>query len=154
MDINNVNLYAHIEDLFECSGMCKSSLFYFGLPITKGYPEQTCIHHFKDYLDTSAGSFAKASVMTGLIFLFIFFMHFGLYCRDKNHQESEEKTQEENQGNSPQPNQSQDEEEKVDGAVAVGEIQLQNVNPEGGQNDSVVESEVSVASKTRGKLDF
>lgn len=60
--------------------------------------------------------------MTGLIFLFIFFMHFGLYCRDKNHQESEEKAQEENQGNSPQPNQSQDEEEKVDGAVAVGEI--------------------------------
>lgn len=87
MDLKNVNMYAHIEDLFECSGMCRPSLFYFGLPLTMGYPEETCIHHFKEYLDSSAGNFAKASVLTGLIFLFIFFMHFGLYCRDKDHLE-------------------------------------------------------------------
>ena len=87
LDLENVSLYAHIEDLFECSGMCRPSLFYFGLPISKGYPEETCIHDFKEYLDTTAGSFAKASVMTGFIFLFIFFMHFGLYCRDKRHLE-------------------------------------------------------------------
>jgi len=43
----------------------------------------------------------------------------------------------------------------VNGAVAVGEIYLKNLNIVGGENnDSVVLSEASVASKTRGKLDF
>ena len=87
LDSQDVNLYAHIEDLFECSGMCQPSLFYFGLPISKGYPQETCLLHLKAYLDTGAGNFAKASVLTALIYLFIFFMHFGLYCRDKNHGE-------------------------------------------------------------------
>jgi hypothetical protein len=44
-------------------------------------------------LDTEAGNFAKASVITALIFLFIFFWHFGLYCRDKNHAENLEAAQ-------------------------------------------------------------
>jgi hypothetical protein len=73
--------------------MCQPSLFYFGLPISMGYPEQTCLLHLKAYLDTEAGNFAKASVITALIFLFIFFWHFGLYCRDKNHAENLEAAQ-------------------------------------------------------------
>lgn len=87
MDLNHVNLYALIEDMFKCSGMCRPSLFYFGLPVSMGYPEETCLHHMKDFLDTEAANFAKASVVTGLIFLFIFILHFGLYFRDKNHLE-------------------------------------------------------------------
>jgi hypothetical protein len=33
-DAMNIELYSHIEDQFECSGMCKPALFYFGRPIS------------------------------------------------------------------------------------------------------------------------
>ena len=35
--------YAHIEDLFECSGMCEPGLFYYTRPISEGYPTKTCL---------------------------------------------------------------------------------------------------------------
>ena len=47
--------YAHIEDLFGCSGMCRPSLFYYGRPISEGYPEKTCLAELHEYLAESLG---------------------------------------------------------------------------------------------------
>ena len=42
-DLLHMDQYAHIEDLFECSGMCQAGLFYYSRPISEGYPEKTCL---------------------------------------------------------------------------------------------------------------
>lgn len=82
-DLKHIEQYSHIEDLFECSGMCRPALFYFGRPISEGYPEKTCLAELKEYLDEGAENFASASVGTAFFCLWIFFLHFGLYCRSK-----------------------------------------------------------------------
>jgi hypothetical protein len=83
-DLQHIEQYSHIEDLFECSGMCRPALFYFGRPITEGYPEKTCLTELKEYLDEGASNFAAASMGTAFFCLWIFFLHFGLYFRSKD----------------------------------------------------------------------
>lgn len=80
-------MYQEIEDLYDCSGMCRPSLFYFGLSIDKGYPRQTCLMEFKEYLDNNSASYAGATNITGLLCLFIWFLHFGFYFRQKEEYE-------------------------------------------------------------------
>ena len=63
--------------------MCRPGLFYFGLPISEGYPEKTCLIEFKEYLDEGASNFAATSMATAFFCLWVFFLHFGLYCRSK-----------------------------------------------------------------------
>ena len=33
----------NIEDSMECSGICKSALFYFSKSVYNGYPTKTCM---------------------------------------------------------------------------------------------------------------
>lgn len=40
-----------MEEEFECSGMCRPSLFYFGRNITEsGPPPETCLHEMRKYM--------------------------------------------------------------------------------------------------------
>jgi len=48
--MQEAELYQFLEDDFDCSGMCRPSLFYFGNPISSGQPEETCLLHFKHAL--------------------------------------------------------------------------------------------------------
>lgn len=70
-----------MEDDFNCSGMCSPSLFYFTRPLEEGPPQKTCLFSMKNALTNSSRSFAYTSVLTGVTALFLFFMHFSLYCR-------------------------------------------------------------------------
>ena len=65
--------------MFECSGMCRPALFYHSLPVSEGYPVQTCVQEFKEFVDDGAVSFAQASVVTGVLSLLLFLMHIRFY---------------------------------------------------------------------------
>lgn len=40
---DEIELYEDLEDEFECSGMCKNSMFYFGRDLADGIPDKTCL---------------------------------------------------------------------------------------------------------------
>lgn len=79
--LKEIDWYLILEDEYDCSGMCKPSLFYFSKDLAVGPPKQTCLLATKKYMSTSSGSFAVTSTMTGVTALFLFFFHFCLYCR-------------------------------------------------------------------------
>ena len=79
--LDEMAMYEELEDEYGCSGMCQRGLFYFGLDLHNGPPEQTCFLKFKNSLHATAEAFAINSILCGVVALFIFFTHFGLYCR-------------------------------------------------------------------------
>lgn len=83
LDLLQLDMYQEIEDRYDCSGMCRPSLFYFGLSIDNGYPRETCLMEFKEYLDNNSASYAGATNIAGLLSLFMWFLHFGFYFRQK-----------------------------------------------------------------------
>jgi hypothetical protein len=46
-DLLNIELVNELEDYFQCSGMCQTSLFYFSQNITLGPPTATCLMKLK-----------------------------------------------------------------------------------------------------------
>jgi len=77
--LSHLSTYTSLEEMFECSGMCRPALFYHSLPVSEGYPMQTCIQELKEFVDDGAVSFAQTSVVTGVLSLVLFLMHFRFY---------------------------------------------------------------------------
>ena len=46
--IKSMELLREIEDEMKCSGICKSSIFYYGLKLDKGKPTKTCLLPLKE----------------------------------------------------------------------------------------------------------
>jgi len=61
--------------------MCKKGLFYFHRPLDDGPPKDTCLVTFYEKLASDAKPFAVVSIITGVLCLFLFIIHFGLYWR-------------------------------------------------------------------------
>lgn len=76
-----MEMYQEIEDTYMCSGMCEKSLFYFGIDLHTGIPEKTCLMDFKDYVHDHASGFASVNILSGIIALILFLVHFSMYCR-------------------------------------------------------------------------
>mmetsp|Transcript_9 Transcript_9/g.18 ORF Transcript_9/g.18 Transcript_9/m.18 type:complete len:125 (+) Transcript_9:1057-1431(+) len=70
--------------------MCRSSLFYFSKNLTAGPPQQTCIMEFKEYVDENSKGFGMFSFVGSLICLWLWILHFGLYCRSPRKDETAE----------------------------------------------------------------
>lgn len=53
-----------MEDEFQCSGMCRASLFYFGRNITdSGMPMKSCLHDVKTYMMENGVPFAVCCIL-------------------------------------------------------------------------------------------
>ena len=76
-----LEFYWDLEDYYNCSGMCQTSLFYFSKDLDDGPPKETCLIHLKGFLSGASRSFAITSVLTGVVALFQFFFHICLYSR-------------------------------------------------------------------------
>jgi len=72
--------YTKMEEMFQCSGMCRPALFYHSLPVSEGYPVQTCVQEYKEFIDDGGINFARSSVATGVMCLLIFLVHLRFYC--------------------------------------------------------------------------
>jgi len=79
--LKEMDVYQVFEDEFDCSGMCKTGLFWFHRKLDKGPPSQTCFKHFKRAFSSSGYPFAVISILTGVVSLLLFLLHFCMYCR-------------------------------------------------------------------------
>lgn len=50
--LREIEFIRELEDENKCSGICKPSLFYYGLNIDKGSPKETCLIHLKNTLSS------------------------------------------------------------------------------------------------------
>lgn len=82
LEVNEV--YLKLEDTYNCSGMCKPALFYFGKDLDQGPPKETCLAHFKNLISDESRAFAICSVLNGVVALFLFLTHCGLYNRPQD----------------------------------------------------------------------
>ena len=80
-----------MEDSFDCSGMFKPALFYFGKDIHEGPPTETCIKHFKKLISQQSRIFATTSIFAGVVCLFLFLTHCGYYSRPRKGKEGRER---------------------------------------------------------------
>ena len=56
-----------MEDEFDCSGMCRASLFYFSKNITtSAMPKQSCLHEVKKYMMENGVPYATVCVMLSI----------------------------------------------------------------------------------------
>jgi len=77
--IEEIRGFLEIEDSFQCSGMCREAMFYFGLDMnTAGVPKETCLHHAKKYMMENGVPYTIMTVLLAInsfwIFIFTFCM--------------------------------------------------------------------------------
>ena len=78
---NEWPLYQYLEDEFNCSGICRPALFYFSNPISFGPPKNTCLKQVVTLFKNDAQPFAMMSIVTAVLFIVVFCLHFCLYDR-------------------------------------------------------------------------
>jgi hypothetical protein len=72
----------------QCSGFCKSALFYWEKDIYNGYPTETCGYAALDFFRKAAGPLKTEMRVVATCCLWLFFLHFTLYGKPKPEQES------------------------------------------------------------------
>lgn len=78
-----LDFVADIEEELECSGFCKTALFYWEQDIYKGVPTNTCGYEVLDWFRKEAGPLKTETHVVAITCLFIFFLHFTLYSKPK-----------------------------------------------------------------------
>ena len=81
MNLANLELYQELEDEYECSGMCRPGLFYFGRDISNGPPKKTCLSGIQEVVDEAAKPWAICAMIAAFVSLILFFLHFAMYFR-------------------------------------------------------------------------
>jgi len=82
--IQSMELMRELEDEAKCSGICKSSLFYYGLNIDKGMPMKTCLLPLKqEIFGDQAYDLGSVFVLAGINALVMFLTHGLLFFRPK-----------------------------------------------------------------------
>ena len=80
--VQSMELMRELEDEMECSGICKSSLFFYGLNIDKGRPTKTCLVPLKEEIfGDRAYDLGSVFVLAGINSLVMFLIHGILYKR-------------------------------------------------------------------------
>jgi len=80
-----MELLRELEDEKDCSGMCKSSLFYYGLNLDKGIPTKTCLLPLKkEIFGDKAYDLGSVFVLAGVNALIMFLAHGILFWRPKD----------------------------------------------------------------------
>ena len=84
-----MELIQNIEEKFECSGMCRRSLFYFGRDITEypKPPQQTCLVDLVHYVKSESVHFSNTAMLSGTVAIILVVLHFQLYCKKAPEQE-------------------------------------------------------------------
>ena len=82
-----MEMYVSIEERFECSGMCRPSLFYFGRNMTEaGHPsldlDSTCLVYLRKYMLSNGKAYALGCVLLCLVSLWLFIAVLCLYQKE------------------------------------------------------------------------
>ena len=74
----------YFEDLYQCSGICESPLFFYSLPLSEGKPDQVCLLHLKDEVQNNLSYMGIASIFAGLVMMFTFIFQYCLWADYEN----------------------------------------------------------------------
>ena len=81
---NNLDLAIDFANYFEeqygCSGICRSALFYYSLPITSGKPATVCLMYLKEEVQNNLAYMGVAAIVTGLVMLAAFIFQYCLWA--------------------------------------------------------------------------
>ena len=66
--------FMYLEDMYDCSGMCKESLFFFAKDVNDGFPNKTCLHKVKKDLMENAVPYTVVCVLIAINTFFIFLL--------------------------------------------------------------------------------
>jgi hypothetical protein len=66
--------FMYLEDMYNCSGMCKESLFFFQKSVNSGFPTKTCLHKVKKDLMENAVPYTVCCVLIAINTFFIFLL--------------------------------------------------------------------------------
>ena len=70
-----------LEDEFQCSGMCRTGLFYFSRSITEGRPEETCLNKMVNQFTNQALPISSACKWCAASSFILFILSFFMYHR-------------------------------------------------------------------------
>ena len=82
-----IDVLSYFEDKYKCSGICKTALFYYSLPLADKIPKDTCVSHLKDEIGKSLTALGVASVVCGVVILLIFICQYALWCKYEDQDE-------------------------------------------------------------------
>jgi len=74
-----INIISYFESKYTCSGICKSSLFYYSLNLDKGVPTSTCLMHLKTEVTDSIVYLGIASIVVGILTCCVFVVQYSLW---------------------------------------------------------------------------
>lgn len=77
----SLSLARFIQNKFDCSGICETSLFYWGRSIQKGTPlnGETCLNYLKEEIANNLTYMGIVSVIVSLVMLILFFAQYALW---------------------------------------------------------------------------
>ncbi len=74
--------------MYTCSGICRSSLFFYSLPTTFGTPDQTCLIFLKLEIRGSLNALGIVAIVTGCIMGFVWCCQYSLWRAYENEEEN------------------------------------------------------------------
>lgn len=77
-----------MEGALDCSGFCKSALFYWDKDIYSGFPTETCGQAAHGFFKEAAAPLTAALRVMGTTLVFIFLLHFTLYDKTPRRESS------------------------------------------------------------------
>ena len=90
-EMKDLMKFLSIEDRFDCSGMCRPSLFYFSKNINKfAYPQETCLNEIKQYLQESGKTYKTSTYLLSFNSLFLSILACFLYRKNEGNKQFNE----------------------------------------------------------------
>ena len=74
-----VKFIKFFESQFKCSGLCRSSLFYWSRNVSDGRPVVTCMQYLKDAISSNLTYLGIVSIVAGLLTFFSFLVQYCLW---------------------------------------------------------------------------
>lgn len=90
--IRYLDLFGDLEKEFSCSGICTIQSVYYFSDSSQGQPTQKCQDPMRDeVLLSDVLGMGIGYVVTGVVILFVWFIQFGLCCREETDDEPKER---------------------------------------------------------------
>mmetsp|Transcript_1748 Transcript_1748/g.2447 ORF Transcript_1748/g.2447 Transcript_1748/m.2447 type:complete len:169 (+) Transcript_1748:503-1009(+) len=70
----------YFEEQYNCSGICKSALFYYSLSVTEGKPDKVCLMYLKEEVQSNLAYMGVAAIVAGLVMLATFLFQYCLWA--------------------------------------------------------------------------
>ena len=82
--VESFDLLEYLEVQYNCSGFCKTPLFFFALPAKEGQPQEKCLLSIRDEMLLNGVSIARANGAAAVFFLITWLLQYCLWFKFKD----------------------------------------------------------------------